>query len=242
MRIDPRSARRIAVRIAVIGVALALLTACGATTTVPSTAVRSPAADPPATSDIVAKFRAEPLVVHVEQVATAKTVALGTTTETAVTSSMDIDGDDVAISLTATAGDQRLQQALVVVGGKAFVRDGATNWRATEVSLVEGSVANLLASIRLVDDPAALRYVGPDDIDGQAVHRFTATRPIDYEPADGGSGRYDTFDLWVLDDGTPILVKTEFSVSTDAGKTGSGTTDFRFSKFGGPIDIVAPIE
>lgn len=238
MRIDPRSAGRIAL----MGVAVALLAACNATTTVPSTAVRSPAASPPTTSDIVAKFQTEPLVVHVEQVATAKTVALGATSETAVTSSMDFDGDDVSISLTATAGDQRLQQALIVVGGRAFIRDGATNWRATEVSLVEGSIANLLASIRLVDDPAALRYVEPDDIDGQAVHRFTATRAIDYEPADGGTGQYDTFDLWVLDDGTPILVKTEFSVSTDSGTTGSGTTDFRFTKFGGPIDIVAPIE
>jgi hypothetical protein len=238
------SARRV---IALGGIAIALV-ACGGTTPTPAPTA-GPSAAPtaavvasgaPSAESVVGKFQADPLTVHIDQTATAKTTALGTTSETTVASSIDLDGADLSITVTARAGDQELRQGLVVVGDTAYVREGEADWRSTQASVVESTVTNLLDSVRLVEDAAALRYVGPDTVDGQALHHFTSTRNITYVPAQGGTGQYDVFDLWVLDDGTPVLVKTTFSVTTGDGSTGTGTTDFRFSKYGGPIDISAP--
>jgi hypothetical protein len=107
-------------------------------------------------------------------------------------------------------------------------------------SRVASTLENLFTSIRLVSDARDLREVGPETINGQALHHLTASRPIPYAPSSGGTGQYDVFDIWVMDDGTPVLAKTAFSATDAAGNKGSGTTDFEFSKFGGPIEIVAP--
>ncbi len=230
--------------VAIIVVACGGMAPSGAPSVVSSEATSSPAVvagDAPSSGSVVAKLQADPLTVHVEQTATAKTTALGTTSETTVASSIDLDGADVSVAVTARAGDQELRQGLIVVGDTAYVREGEAAWQSTQASVVEATVANLLASVRLVEDAAALRYVGPDSVEGQALHHFTSTRTITYVPAAGGTGQYDVFDLWVLADGTPVLAKTTFSVTTTDGSTGTGTTDFRFSKYGGPIDINAPV-
>lgn len=230
--------------IAIIVIACGGTAPSGGPSVVPSADVTpSPAVvagEAPSAGSVVAKLQADPLTVHVEQTAMAKTTALGTTSETTVASSIDLDGADMSVAVTARAGDQELRQGLIVVGDTAYVREGEAAWRSTQASVVEATVANLLASVRLVEDASALRYVGPDSIEGQALHHFTSTRTITYVPASGGTGQYDVFDLWVLADGTPVLARTTFSVTTTDGSTGTGTTDFRFSKYGGPIDISAP--
>ena len=99
---------------------------------------------------------------------------------------------------------------------------------------------NLVNAMRLTTDPADLRYVGLETVEGRQLHHLTSSRPIPYTPANGGTGQYDVFDVWIEEDGTPVLARTAFSATDAAGNKANGTTEFRYSKFGGPIQIVAP--
>ena len=56
----------------------------------------------------------------------------------------------------------------------------------------------------------------------------------------GQTGTYDTFDIWVEEDGTPVLANGQVSAIGPYGVEIKGTNEFRFSKFGGPIAIAAP--
>lgn len=214
----------------------------------PSTAVSAPASDAasqtagggPLAETVVAKLAKEPLVLHVEQVATVETTVNGTKVSANVTLTGDVKGPDLSLTFAGTSGGQAIDQDLVVVGDTAYVRTGDGPWSTSPRSIVEATLANLIKAIRLVDDPQDLRNVGVETIDGQSLHHLTANGTIPYAPSSGGTGQYDIFDMWVLDDGTPVLVKTAFSATDVAGNKATGTTDFKFSKFGGPIEIAAP--
>ncbi len=221
--------------------------------TVPATAAPTPAPTPtpeptpmpsrppggggPIAEAAVAKLQAEPLIAHVDQVAT---VAAGGQ-EVTVTSASDFSGPDFHVVLTVTAGSESNEQEIVVVGGQAWARDGAEGeLTSVPVAALETTVAGLYDAIRLVDDPEALRFVGVETIDGQELQHLTANGTIPYVPASGGTGQYDAFDLYVLEDGTPVLARTEFSATNPLGLDASGTTDFEFSNWGGPITIEPP--
>ena len=106
--------------------------------------------------------------------------------------------------------------------------------------VAEAEVAGLVQNMRLVTDPLDLRYVGAEEVDGRELHHLTASRAIPYAPGAGGSGNYDVFDIWIEEDGTPVLAKTAFSARDPTGVEVTGTTNFEFSNVGGPIEIVAP--
>jgi hypothetical protein len=191
----------------------------------------------PLAEALVAALAADSLVTHLEQVATVTSTGTGATTVEA-TLSADIDGDDVALALHVTTPQGEQSQELRVIGDAAYTLDEGV-WRAVPRSVVQPSLASLLVAVRFVDDATALRDVGVESIGGRDLHHLTASRAIPYTPASGGTGQYERFDVWVEDDGTPVLVKTAFSAESNGTKA-SGTTDFEFSKFGGPIEIVAP--
>ncbi len=198
------------------------------------------AAGGPLAEALVAKLAADPLVLHIEQVAKAETTVKGTYVTADVRLSGDMKGPDLYLSISGTSGGQGIDQELVVLGETAYVRTGNGAWTSSPRSAVAATLAALTKAIRLVDDPQDLREVGVETIDGQSLHHLTASGTIPYAPSSGGTGQYDVFDIWVLDDGTPVLAKTAFSATDAAGNKGTGTTDFTFSKFGGPIEIVAP--
>jgi hypothetical protein len=204
------------------------------------TAAASATAGGPLAAAVVAKLAADPLILHLEQVATAKTTVNQTEVSADVTLSGDLDGADMALTIKGTSGGQALDQEIVVVGDKAYVRQSGGPWSSAPRSVVASTLTNLVTSIRLVSDPADLREVGVETIEGRSLHHLTASRTIPYAPAAGGTGQYDVFDIWVQDDGTPVIAKTAFSATATGGTKASGTTDFRFTNVGGPIDIVAP--
>jgi hypothetical protein len=251
-------------RAALFGAVLMFATACGNTAvssptpsptvaatavpTVAATATPAPTPTPTATplpeggggpiaEAAVTKLQSDPLIAHVEQVGTASAAGQ----EISFESSSDFDGADFHVVLAISAGAQSTEQEIILIGDEAWARAGATG-AMTSVSTVQlaATVEGLYKAVRLVDDPQVLKFVGVETIDGQELQHLTAVGTIPYAPAGGGTGKYDVFDLWVMEDGTPVIARTEFSATDATGLDASGTTDFTFSEWGGPITIEPP--
>jgi LppX_LprAFG lipoprotein len=185
---------------------------------------------------LVGALAADPLVMHLEQVATA-TTTLG---DVEATLSGDFSGNDLDITMHIAAGANEVDMKMVVLGETAYVQQGDADWVSVPKEAAEAELAGLVQNMRLVTDPLDLRYVGAEAINGRDLHHLTASRTIPYAPAAGGTGQYDVFDIWVEEDGTPVLAKTAFSATDPNGVAVTGTTNFEFSNVGGPIEIVAP--
>ncbi len=243
-------------RSAAIVACLALLAGCGPAPE-PSTAARtagpapSIAATPspaptaavggPYAEAVIAALGAEDLTTHVFQ--TAELTSTIGDMEQSLTATMDgdISGEDVAFVLSIGIGGEEVTQELRVLGDTAWVRQD-DEWISAPRRTVDATVAGLLDNIRVVEDPSQLRYVGPETIDGQALHRLAAVGEVPYLPASGGTGRYEALDVWIEEDGTPVLVRGRFTAEDAAGNVGSGSTEIRFSAFGDPVEIEPPVE
>jgi hypothetical protein len=201
--------------------------------------VEPPPADAggPYAEALVAALAADPLHMHLEQVATA-TTPVG---QVEAVLSGDFSGDDLDLTMQLTTAGEGVDMDMVVVGDTAYVRQsGDEDWTSVPRDVAEAEVAGLVQNMRIVTDPLDLRYVGPEDVAGRELHHLTASRAIPYAPAAGGSGQYDVFDIWIEEDGTPVIAKTAFSARDPTGVAVTGTTNFEFSNFGEPIEIVAP--
>jgi len=186
---------------------------------------------------LVAKLASDPLVLHLEQVASATTPA----GEVEATLSADFSGNDLDLTMQLTTAGGGVDMDMVIVDETAYVRQREdADWTSVPRNVAEAEIAGLVQNMRLVSDPLDLAYVGPEVVDGRELHHLTASRAIPYAPGAGGTGQYDVFDIWIEEDGTPVLAKTAFSATDPTGVEVSGTTNFEFSNFGEPIEIVAP--
>ena len=210
---------------------------------IPTTSGSAAPIDPYAKA-LVAALATQPLIVHVEQSAEAtRTIPKpsGETTDSlAVAMSADFSGGDVSFHLVTTTGGQTTDQDFIVVGDSAYQRSAGGAWTKTPRSAVATTIDNAIKTIRLTGDAAELKHVGIETVEGRQLHHLTGTGRILYNPASGGVGQYDAFDIWVEEDGTPVLAKTSFSASDATGSKITGTTEFHYSKFGGPLEIAAP--
>jgi hypothetical protein len=105
---------------------------------------------------------------------------------------------------------------------------------------VEQNIQDVIRTLPPIRNPAQLRYVGVETIDKVKLHRLTAVRPFTYVVSLGQEGTFDTLDIWVDEDGTPVLARGKVSAIGPYGVEIKGTNELRFSKFGGPIAIAAP--
>ncbi len=258
------SASRLA-RVVLVGALVVTVAACGDTATAtPSATDATPpdpsvattpapsadAAEPPAPSAtveggggpvaeaVVARLQADPLIVHVDQV---QTVSAGGQ-DASVVASIDFDGEDIHAVMSVSSLGKSTVQEVVIVGDDAWVRPATTGpFTKVATTALGGLVDQLYTSVRLLSDPQSIRLVGPETIGGMDLQHLTAAGTIPYAPATG-EGQYDAFDLWALDDGTPVIARTEFSATDATGVDASGASDFEFSNFGGPITIEPPTD
>ena len=258
---------RMAIRPRVVWLLLLLVAtaaACGGTASSPiaSETARSPAAvsEPPATREappssaapsvagdaggpyaeaLVAALAAEDLATHIEQSATV-TTSIAPDTEITAELTGDISGDDLAMLIEVIAPGVSQVSELVVVGDTAYTRLDGEEWISAPRAAVASSVAGLLDNLRVVEDPNHLRYVGLEDFEGRQLHHLVGATKVPYTPSTGGTGQFETLDVWIEEDGTPVSIRGDFTAIDGAGNRAAGSSDIRFSRFGQPVEIEAP--
>jgi hypothetical protein len=194
---------------------------------------------------LVAKLATDPLVLHSDQTTTgtasydSQTENLSAELNSTVT--MDLSDRDYNMHMVSkTPAGKTVKSDLVVVGKYVYARLDKGKWIKSSRVEYERSRTDVALAYRLVRSPAYLRYVGLETVDKRKLHHITAIRDLPYISMTGMSGTYTLLDFWVEEDGTPVLIKGTFTTVVDYGIEITGTSEVRFSKFGGPIKIVAP--
>jgi hypothetical protein len=240
-----RSMRSVAA--GVFGALLLGVVACGGTTSPTPSEAATPTPAPSVdglalAAAVVAKLRADPFVTHIEQIAdatTTETTADGQTVErpnVQIKSSYDFSGDDMRASMTATSPDSTSQSEMAAVGDTFWTRvnDGEFVVMPRNAE-TEQALEEMYRTVRITDDPSVLQYVGLETIEGQDLHHLAAAPgQVPY-----ASGTFDALDLYVLADGTPVLVQGVFT-NKAPGVVVVGKTAVKYTSFGGPITIEAP--
>jgi hypothetical protein len=207
----------------------------------PSSEAPSPVGDAggPYAEALVAALGAEEMITHIEQEATVTTSVAPDTLITAMLAG-DISGEDLAMEIMVSAPGVSQSTELVVVGDTAYTRLEGEDWMSGPRAAVADSLAGLLDNLRVVEDPNHLRYVGLEEYEGRQLHHLVGTTEVPYTPSTGGTGQFETLDVWIEEDGTPVTIRGDFTAVDGAGNRGEGTSEMRFSKFGEPVEIEAP--
>jgi hypothetical protein len=189
---------------------------------------------------LVARFAEDPFIAHIDQLAEVTTTVSGVEVSVSAGMRADLSGEDMSFVLDVEGGGLQSTQEVRVVGDTAWLKEPNGSWTGVPRDVLGDTLVGLIANVRIVTDPNDLRYVGVETKDGRELHRLTAIEPIPYSPSTGGTGQYDTLDIWTEADGTPVLVEGTITATDPNGVKGTGSTDFEFSMFGGPIDIEPP--
>ena len=189
---------------------------------------------------MIAKFASEPLVMHVVQ--TTKLTATDEVDSLKLSESMTLDLSDgeMKIHLVTKVAGKTTKADVVVVGSSVYAREGSGRWAKQPRSGWDSPMADAIKSLNPIRDSAQLTYVGVETIDKRKLHHLKANRKFQVVMADGQRGTYEKFDVWVEEDGTPVLSKGKISMIGAYGIEVKGTDEIRFSKFGGTIKIAAP--
>jgi len=252
MPLHARCVRRSpSVRHGAIAVTLSLVVlACSGGAPSPAVVATPPPTPTPAPSvdvgavyakSVVAAFASDPLVMHVEQTAKLTVKDGKKSVKENVSTTLDLSDRDLSAQFeTTTGGKTTTDLDIVVVGKSVYAREGKERWVSGPRSSAEQNIADVIRAIPAIRDPSHLRYVGVETIDKRKLQRLTATRKLSYVMSIGQMGTFDTFDIWIEEDGTPVLAKGTVSAIGPYGVEITGTNELRFTKFGGPIKIVAP--
>jgi hypothetical protein len=231
-----------------VTVALALA-ACGpAGPTVPPqpvyhsapTPARSFASDAKYAVAMIEKFASDPLVLHVVQTTNVTASDDVDSMKVSDSTTVDVSNGDMKIHIVTKAAGKTTKLDAVVVGTSVYAREGSKPWRKQPRSAWQQSILDTIRSFNPIRDPAQLEYVGVETIDKRKLHHLKAVQKFPFVMADGQRGTYEKFDVWVEEDGTPVVAKGKILMIGAYGIEVKGTQELRFSKFGGKIKITAP--
>ena len=250
----PRRADRLARWLVVLGFAM-LGVACGggpapstpgvagpASASVAPTASPTPTPAPTLNSDDVleafADFVASEDAFHVVAMARMEIAGQSLNLDMAV----DVAGQDQQGTVDFVIANQSFRTEIVVVDGVQYARVGGGAWQVVPGEPVSNDPLGGLA-------PDGLRDLGISNLGGVRVHHFQTDDLTMISGAAVAPGAEITisdalFDVYVTDDGRPLSATLVMDgEATIAGTTGPMSADIRydFSRFGEPIEIVAPV-
>jgi hypothetical protein len=224
--------------------------ACAGRASVPNPPLRYPGPTPavpsidpgrPYAEALVAALASDPLVLHAVQTTKAKAAYGMDSVKLDTTMTMDLSDRDHHMRLVSkTPAGKTVKTDLIVVGKSAFSRIGGAKWTKSLRTDYERTRTDIVRAFQLVRNPSLLRYVGLETVDRRKLHHLTAVQDLPFVAVTGMTGTYTRFDVWIEEDGTPVLVKAKFTTVVDYGIEITGNSEMRISKFGGPIKIVAP--
>ena len=154
---------------------------------------------------------------------------------------MKVRGEDYSTTLVVGYGGRKVPVSLVSKNARVYVKVPGRPWQRLP------SYERLDAANPFADGTEEVQYTGVARKDGQRLHRFRlpdwATNPagLTHLKALGIKVRRATADVFVRSDGTPVLATFILE-----GRARGETTrmrargDYRFSRFGPPVRIVAP--
>ena len=235
--------------IVVVTLSLAVLACSGAAPT-PAPATAAPAPTPAPSIDLgpqyirgaVAAFATDPLVLH--GVVSENLVITAGKDSAKLDKSMTVDlsGRDMNAHLTSKSKGKTTTVDLVMVDLSAYVRVGKDKFKTSTRAAYTEAYMDIVQSLRLVRHPSYLSYVGAETIDAVQLQHLVAIRDVPYFTDTGDAATVKKLDLWVDQNGTPVLAKLKYSMVGPHGSEVEGTKEVRFSKFDGPITIAAPAD
>jgi len=188
---------------------------------------------------MIAAFDRDPLVLHVVQTSKMSAADGGNSVKITASVDLDVSDHDLKAHMVTKTGGKTVKLDMVVVGTIVYARAGSGRWAEGSRSYYEHSISDIFRGLQPIRNPAQLGYVGIETIDKQKLHHLKAVKKFPYV-MNGQSGTYDSFDIWVTEDGTPVLAKGKISAFGAYGIEIKGTDELRFSNFGGKIKITAP--
>ena len=189
---------------------------------------------------MIARFASHPLFLHA--ILSSKFTASDDTDSLKMTAglTLDVSDGDMNVHMTDKIDGKTTKSDLIAVGTSVYAREGSGKWRRQPRSAWNQTLSDMIKDLNPIKDPANLAYVGVETIDKKKLHHLTAVKKFPYVLADGQRGTYEKFDIWVQEDGTPVLAKGKISVIGAYGIEIKGTNELHFSNFGGKVKITAP--
>jgi hypothetical protein len=186
----------------------------------------------------VAALNKDPLITHIEQTSTGTGESGGQTYQVLATLSADFDGPDLAFELDAATVGTKIDVRVRAIGKYVYVYQSGL-WAKVKRSKFKKELVDAVEAVRVITDSHDLRYYGEERVGKVDLQHFKVNRELPYDSGTGFKGHYDTFDIWVTKDGTPVRVEATFTAESKIG-TIKGKSVMDFTKFGGPIKIKVP--
>ena len=230
---------------------IAILTACGAAATSPSSeaapsVTESPSASPSPEIDVASAFA---------EIMGSSTFSV----ESQISGSIEVGAGEGAISgsLVADAGGNHLVMEITLpgqasqvtetinAGGMSYRREGDLWFLAGDVSNGDDSFAADLGNLE------SLRDEGVVERDGDRLHRLVPSQPLDLDASSLGfddpsvSGFQADVEFFATDDGTPagLVISAQWEQDVNGEPMDATMTlDYAFTSVGEAVDIVAPEE
>lgn len=245
---------RVLVRLAALGILLAVLLACSAQASLlPSSSPTPAVASPSPAPSVGGSPTPDPGLARITRfldrirdadvayrVAQTYELRLGDQRSTTTTHT-DVSGADTYSTSDTTSGDETLHEEIATVGGRIYELGSDGEWTIAGQQDTSNLPFQFLDAGNLSDHGRGLHG-------GQLLSHLGLIDPVPLSSAvaedlgvSGGSAQIVGFDVFAASDGRPVFIELTFSVMSSAGDTvGIGTIEQTYTDFDAEIVVTAP--